>query len=61
MQELHSEIARLSEGMSWVKDNLTELRREVKDLNSFKWRVTGAAVIVSVIISAVFQLFMKGE
>lgn len=41
-----------------IEKDLDEIKREVKELNRFMYRVLGASAIVSSVITLIIQLFL---
>lgn len=58
MDDLQHMLGQFSEFKRWMEIEMTDLKRKVDDLNSFKWRVAGGAAVLSVILTAVVEAFV---
>lgn len=52
-------IGRLEGKLDLVIEDVREVKNDVKALNQFKWRMAGGAAILSIILTAVIELFRK--
>lgn len=44
-------LGRIETLQEWMKEEIDELKKEVRILNQFKWRVAGGAAVFSVLLS----------
>lgn len=42
--------------IEYIKNDLEEVKKDVKSLLQFKWQVVGGSVVVSVVITILFQV-----
>lgn len=62
MNDTERVIGKLEEFKEWAKAELTEIKSDVKALNQFKWRVAGGAAMLSIVLTALVEIFhaLKG-
>ena len=51
-------IGRLEEAVSTLKDDVAYIRADVKTLLTWRWKLWGVTAIISVVCTAVFELFV---
>ncbi len=42
-----------------TEKDLSEIKKDIKSLQQFKWRVAGGAAVLSVLLAAVIELIKK--
>ena len=50
-----SQLATLIEQGKWIKEKITALEKEVKDLTAFKWRMIGIGSAMGAIGAIIFE------
>jgi hypothetical protein len=55
----------MEQQLQWLKDELTEVKTDVKDINSkvdemlqFKWQIVSGSVVLSAVIGVALQIFL---
>jgi hypothetical protein len=52
-------LGKVEEGIEWLKEEIKEIKTDVKALNQFKWKVAGGAVVLSVLSSMLMTWAIK--
>lgn len=57
MNDTERVIGKLEEFRDWAKDELAEIKADVKALQRFKWRVAGGAGVLAVLLTILVEVF----
>lgn len=57
MNDTERVIGKLEEFRDWAKDELAEIKADIKSLQSFKWRVAGGAGVLAVLLTILVEVF----
>lgn len=57
--ELERAIGRLEEGLSRMKDDVSDIKADMRTLLTWRWKIYGATAVVSLLASVLFELFMS--
>jgi hypothetical protein len=52
-------IGRLEGMLKAVQSDVSDIKKDVKSLNSFKWKIAGGSAVVAAIISALIEFFKR--
>lgn len=52
-------LGRLEEFKEWAREEFSEIKKDLKELQHFKWKVTGMAIAVSAITSIIIEVMRK--
>lgn len=55
MDDLHRAVGKIEGAVEAMQSDLGEIKKDVKALNKFRWRVAGGAAVISVLISALVE------
>ncbi len=47
--------------IEWIKQELREIKAEVKNLNAFSWKVVGASGVISAVVVFLAETLIRGK
>ena len=56
MNDHERTLGKVEEGIEWLKNEINEIKLDVKALNQFKWKVGGVALILSIAASILIEV-----
>lgn len=51
--------ARLEEQIKFLRDDVLEIRNDIRQLLEFKWRIYGITAVIAFIVSSAAEIFLR--